>query len=451
MNRFPLLSKSLMAALMALLLLIPLGMIESKISERQHLHQSVQNEIARSSSGPQTLNGPYLVVKYRLREHKTYKDLEGNVKNVTSETETREKLIPARNLRLNGSAAVETRKRGIYIAQLFDMQSTVEGDFSVPARFGINKPADDIILEALYFTLGVSDARGILNVPVLTLNGQQLDFEPGAIAPLGGNGIHARLAMPEKDKAQLYAFSFPLNLQGMNSLSVVPAADSTEVKLQSSWPHPSFGGNFLPRSRSVDDSGFKAQWNITNLGRNTVSSDSAGQPGAFSPGNAESFSVSFIDPVNIYLLSERAVKYGVLFVVLVFTAFFMFEMMRNLRIHPLQYLLVGLAMAMFFLLIISLSEHLPFLAAYSISGAACVVLLGAYLTGVMKSPRRGAGFAGGIALLYAVLYGVLQSEDNALLMGTAILFSALAAVMLLTRNMDWYQLRPSTAQAAIEK
>ena len=155
---------------------------------------------------------------------------------------------------------------------------------------------------------------------------------------------------------------------------------------------------------------------------------------------AETFSVDFINPVNIYLLSERAVKYGVLFVVLVFTSFFMFEVLRSLRIHPMQYLLVGLAMAMFFLLIISLSEHMPFLASYVVSGASCAALIGIYLAGVLKQRKPAVAFSGGIALLYAVLYGVLQSEDNALLMGTLVMFIALAAVMVLTRRMDWYGL-----------
>jgi inner membrane protein len=140
------------------------------------------------------------------------------------------------------------------------------------------------------------------------------------------------------------------------------------------------------------------------------------------------------------MMSERAVKYGVLFVVLVFTSFFMFEVLSNLRIHPMQYLLVGLAMAVFFLLIISLSEHIPFLTSYIISGVACVALIGIYLAGVLKNRKTAAAFSGCIALLYAVLYGVLQSEDNALLMGALLMFLALTAVMVLTRRMDWYQL-----------
>lgn len=435
MSRFPLFSKTLMICLMALLLLIPLGMIESKISERQGLQDSVQRDIAHSSSGPQVINGPYLVLKYRVRVHKTTKDKDGNEKTTLTESALQEKVISPRSLKIDGGADVETRSRGIYQARLFNLHSTVNGDFAVPVGYGINKPLNDIIPDSAYFVMGVSDSRGILNVPVLTLNGAKLDFSPGAVSPVSGNGMHVQLKSPELGQAHSFQFNFPFNLQGMSSLAVTPAGDNTEMALKSSWPHPSFGGDFLPRTRSVDSKGFSAQWNVTNLARNTSSSDEARLP--VTP---ESFSVSFIDPVNVYLMSERAVKYGVMFVVLVFTAFFMFEIMRKLRIHPLQYMLVGLAMAMFFLLIISLSEHIAFLFAYALSGAACVALIGAYLSGMLKSRKQGWGFAGGIGLLYAVLYGVLQSEDNALLMGTLIMFSALAAVMMLTRNMDWYRI-----------
>jgi inner membrane protein len=262
----------------------------------------------------------------------------------------------------------------------------------------------------------------------------KMEFNPGGIKPLAGNGMHVPLGVLEASQSHSFEFGFPLDLQGMSTLAVSPSGNHTEMSLKSSWPHPSFGGSFLPRSRTVDEKGFSAQWLVTDLARNSGIQTGSGQPAT-----PETFSVDFIDPVDVYLLSERAVKYGVMFVVLVFTAFFMFEVLKNLRIHPMQYLLVGLAMAMFFLLIISMSEHIPFIAAYGISGACCVALIGTYLAGVLKNKKPAIAFSGGVALLYSVLYGVLKSEDNALLMGSLVMFSALAAVMLLTRSMDWYQ------------
>lgn len=435
MNRYPLFSKTLMIAFLALLLLIPLSMIESKIGERKMLQNQVQQDIARSASGPQTITGPYLVISYKLREREITQDEKGNKKTTITDTGPYEAVLTPHNLKIDGKADVETRNRGIYQARLFNLRGTIAGDFIVPKGYGIDKPIEDIIPQAAYFVMKVSDSRGIRNVPVLTLNGLRSEFAPGCVKPISGNGMHVSLSALEASQPHTFNFDFPIDLQGMTTLAVTPSGNQTEMSLKSAWPHPSFGGSFLPRARSVDENGFSAQWLVTNLARNNATRNEANQPES-----SETFSVDFIDPVNIYLLSERAIKYGVMFVVLMFTSFFMFEVLRGLRIHPMQYLLIGLAMAMFFLLIISLSEHMPFLTSYVASGTACVALIGVYLRGVLKNRKPALTFSGSIALLYAVLYGVLQSEDNALLMGTLILFAALSAVMLLTRRMDWYGL-----------
>ena len=445
MNRYPLLSKTLMIGLLALILLIPLGMIESKISERKTLQQSVQEDIARSAARPQTLSGPYLVIRYKLREQKVEKDEKGRVKTSIVESLPFETVIAPHMLKITGNADVESRSRGIYKAQLYNLHSNISGSFTLPRAYGLSDKIENIIPEAAYFVIRVSDSRGIRNAPLLALNDITYEFSPGVaaaggIAPVAGNGMHVSLSTPDVTQPHTFNFSFPLDLQGTSTLAVQPSGNTTEVALKSSWPHPSFGGSFLPRSRSISDHGFSAQWLITSLAKNSVDQTSNNQLA-----EAEAFTIDFIDPVNIYSMSERAVKYGLMFVVLVFTVFFMFEVLRGLRVHPMQYLLVGLAMAMFFLLIISLSEHMPFLAAYIASGSACVLLIGFYLLGVLQSRRPALAFSSGIALLYAVLFGVLQSEDNALLMGSLILFAALAAVMTLTRRMDWYRLNDTSS------
>ena len=438
MLKNPLTSKIIMLAILALLLLIPLGMIQSKISERQHLQRQVQQDIARSSSGPQTLGGPSLVIKYKLRERYTSKDKDGNERVTISESDLKELVVPPNKLKINGDADVETRSRGIYKANLFNLHAKVSGDVLLPRGYGINRAIADIIPVSAHFVMNVSDARGIHNVPTLTLNDKMLEFSPGTISPMAGNGMHVKLGTLDASEAHSFKFNFPLELQGMDTFSIFPSGNHTEVTLKSSWPHPSFGGGYLPNTRTISENGFSAQWSVSNLARNSGTRDNNVQ------NTPETFSVGFIDPVNVYLLSERAVKYGILFVVLIFTAFFIFEILQGMRIHPMQYLLVGMAMAVFFLLLISLSEHLTFLVSYLLSGAACVALIGSYLIGVLKKRKSALSFTAGIALLYAVLYGVLQSEDNALLMGSLIMFSALAAVMLLTRNMNWYELNSPT-------
>jgi inner membrane protein len=444
MKSYPLLSKFVTAAIVALALLIPLHMIESQIGDRHNLQESVQRDIARSSAGPQTLNGPYLVINYRVHLYRTVKDKQGNVKLIPFESGPKEKIIAPNNLKIDGTAAVQTRHRGIYQARLFNLESTVSGDFTLPANYGIDRPLKDIIIDSANFVVGISDSRGILNSPPLTLDGKTRAFSPGSASSTLGNGIHATLALPDPQHSHTFSFEFPLNLLGMGTLAVVPAGSNTRMSLKSPWPHPSFGGDFLPLAPTVNKGGFTANWSVSDLAHNAPALD---LPGKGDP--AQSFSVGFIDPVNVYLMSERAVKYGILFVVLVFTAFFMFETLGGIRIHPLQYLLVGLAMAMFFLLIISLSEQIPFLYAYVASGAACVALIGAYLSGALRNRRAALGFSGGIGVLYAVLYGVLQSEDNAMLMGTLILFGALAAVMMITRSMDWYEIGANPTRDAL--
>ncbi len=434
MLKNPLMSKILMLAILSILLLIPLGMIQSKISERQSMQRQVQQDIARSSSGPQTLNGPSLVIKYKVRERYTTKDKDGNERTTLSESALKELVVPPNRLKIEGDADVETRSRGIYKANLFNLHAKLSGDVLVPKGYGINRALADIIPVSAYFVMNVSDARGIHNVPALTLNDKLLEFLPGTISPMAGNGMHVKLGTLDASEAHSFKFDFPLELQGMDTFAIFPSGNNTEMTLKSSWPHPSFGGGYLPHTRTISENGFSAQWSVSNLARNSGAQNNNAQ------NISETFSVGFIDPVNVYLLSERAVKYGILFVVLIFTAFFIFELLQSMRIHPMQYLLVGMAMAVFFLLLISLSEHLSFLISYLLSGAACVALIGAYLIGVLKKRNPAYSFTAGIALLYAVLYGVLQSEDNALLMGSLIMFSALAAVMLLTRNMNWYAL-----------
>ena len=252
--------------------------------------------------------------------------------------------------------------------------------------------------------------------------------------------------------------SLDIALGGTESLALVPLARSNVFKLTSTWPHPRFGGNFLPGQRQVTGNGFTADWEVSSLatgaqaqflaGHTVPSCDEVvpmsryGDDRALAPtsGGIDAVAVSLVDPVNIYSKADRATKYGLLFVVLTFVGFFVFELIRRLPIHPVQYALVGLALAIFFLLLISLSEHIAFDSAYLIAATACIGLIGSYLSAVLQSRARGASFAAALAVLYAALYGLLVSEDNALVLGAGLLFVSLAILMLATRRLDWYQL-----------
>jgi inner membrane protein len=240
-----------------------------------------------------------------------------------------------------------------------------------------------------------------------------------------------------------------LELGGAESLAVVPVARRNRIALASSWPHPGFRG-LSPWRSEVTPRGFRAEWRVASVATDVQRQLRRGQApmpltaaraGGIEAagGGVDALGVVLADPVDAYTQADRATKYGLLFVLLTFVGFFMLEVVRALRIHPIQYALVGLAIAVFFLLLVSLSEHVRFGIAYLLAGTACVGLIGVYVSAVLHSARRGAGFAALLALLYAALYGLLVSEDNALALGSGLLFAVLAAIMLATRRLDWYR------------
>lgn len=416
--------------LMALLLLIPLSMVEGQIRERSARQQEVQAGIANSAAGEQTLVGPVLAVNYReLVEMPAAKEGEAPRRQFVERT----LLLPPQAFELSGETAVEVRRRGIYQARLFHAELAASGHFALPPLTSL-VPGKRIVDARLRLVLGVADPRGINNDPPVQVDGRAYRFAAPKQKAEGTPLRQLEIALggldPERERR--LEFSFPLQLTGTARLAIAPTGEANRIALKSAWPHPNFGGRFLPTRRSVEATGFDAQWEISHLARNFDA--------ALNPASGEWLSIDFIDPVNVYLQSERAVKYGVLFIVLTFAGFFLTEVLRRATIHPLQYLLVGLALATFFLLLIAFSEHLPFAAAYGLAAAACILLIAHYLAGALGGWRQGALFGGGLTGLYGVLYGVLLSEDNALLMGSLLLFLALGTIMLATRRLNWYGL-----------
>ncbi|MBY0377280.1 MAG: inner membrane CreD family protein, partial [Gammaproteobacteria bacterium] len=294
------------------------------------------------------------------------------------------------------------------------------------------------------------------NVPKIDWDGRSYEFQQNSQLDMFSHGVHAPLAEMDLKTPKQVKFSLNLAIDGIEQMAFIPIAKNNQITLASKWPHPQFFGRFLPspKERKIDQNGFNATWNISSLSSNAQQqllnaeccrtapgTENTGTPAAATMGaNMDSFGVAFIEPINIYSQSDRAIKYGLLFVALSFAAFFLFEILKQLPIHPVQYGLVGLALALFFLLLISLSEHVRFVIAYLIASFACISLIGFYLTYVLKSWKRGFGFSAALTVLYGVLYGLLQSENNALVMGSMLLFSVLAVIMLVTRKVDWYQI-----------
>lgn len=432
-----------MIALLILLLLIPLLMIGGLISERQAQRDGVLDDIARSSSYSQHVSGPLVVVPYR-KTVRVWKTREKTDERYLETGLERGSLyfLPER-FELDGKVRTELRARGIYEARLFHADSRIKGHFELPEKFGLEDGFEDYSFDRPFLAVGISDVRGIENALKLQLNGQSLEFEPGTRVARLGEGVSADLPVLDGKQTTRLDFAFDLNLQGTGKLNITPIGKSSQVQLAADWPHPSFIGNYLPTQREISAEGFTATWQATffstNLEQALSSCLLSEQCGEL---QSRSFGVSFIDPVDQYLKSDRAIKYALLFIALTFAGFFLFEVLKSMAVHPVQYALVGAALALFYLMLLSLSEHLGFAMAYLLSAGGCVLLIGFYVSHVLRGVLQGLGFAAGLAALYGLLYGLLSAEDYALLMGSLLLFGLLGVFMVLTRKLDWYSIAP---------
>lgn len=437
-----LLTKAVVIFVLSLLLLIPLSMIGGKVDERQAWRDGVRREISASWTGEQTLRGPVLVVPYleKVRTRVWDKELEKHIERV-DEYERALYFFPQR-LDIAAEIQTEERYRGIYSVPVYTSTLKMSGEFRVPAHFAV-ETARDIRWRQAFLSLGVDDVRGIRDGLNLDWQGQGLGFLPGSgIAPFA-QGVRADLKPLYAAADKSYPFVLTLKLAGTERLNVIPVGVDTRVSMRSPWPHPSFIGRFLPESREVGPRGFGAVWAVSHFSTNMqqVFDDCVG--GQCADFENARLGVSFLRPIDIYSLTDRALKYGLLFIGLTFGVFFLFEILKRMAIHPVQYGLVGLALAVFYQLLISLSEHMPFDLAYLVAAAASIALITFYVCYVLRSTLRGLGFGGILSLLYGMLLLILKSEDHSLLMGSILVFLALAGAMYLTRNVDWYRLTES--------
>ena len=444
LDRFALALKIGAILFLTLLLIIPMARIHGLVLERQALRNSVVQDIARSAGYAQTVTGPLLIVPYTRRLREQQLDANQKVVTVTREVAGEVRLLPAA-LDVTGSLATDERRRGIYRVRIFNADTKLDGRFELPANYGVAGDVAEYSFGQAHLVLGISDIRGIGNALTLAANGAKINFQPGTGTAVVGSGVQAPLAIAATAQGQTLDYHIDLALQGTGDFHVSPVGRETHVKLTSNWPHPGFAGEFLPRTREIRADGFSAEWQTsffaTNMEEalahcNFVIDASDKSCTAF---RAQHFGVSFVDPVDQYLKSERAAKYAFLFIGLTFAGFFVFEVLRRFSVHPVQYGLVGLSLALFFLLLLSLSEHIGFAAAYVVSAVACVGLITFYVSHAL-SRAHAAGFGVALAGLYGLLYGILSSEDYALLMGSLLVFGLLAAVMVLTRKVNWSRL-----------
>ncbi len=445
-----LLFKILIILALTVLICVPLSMIDHTIKERGGFRAEAVASIAENSVREQTIIGPIVAVQYTEEYEETVAPTAPATKSeVVTRSVTRQHLVFPNDLTVNGKINTFRRYRGIHQVLSFSGKHELSGDFLMPSKKALPTVSSSsrVTINKTSIAIGIEDVRGIKSIPHINWNGTAVEFEQGTGLNAIPNGLHADLGPLPADGGKV-AFSFAIGLDGTERQQFAPVGKNNKFTISSNWPHPQFAGSFLPApdERTINDQGFSATWNIAHLSNNAQRqlaamerSGSTADPAARSLHKVDSFSIGFIEPVNVYSMAERATKYGLLFVALTFAAFFMFEILKLLPIHPVQYMLVGLALVLFFLLLVALSEHIVFWQAYLIASGACIVLIGYYLSAVLGDWRRAAGFASALTALYGALYGLLISENNALVLGSLLLFAVLGTIMVATRKVDWYK------------
>jgi len=448
------------AIAVGLMLTIPLFSVWLLVYDRQTQSQEATRSITEGWGGPQAINGPVLVIPYRATATETVVQ---NGQSVTRSSQVmRELTLAPETIALSTDVRPEVRKRSIYEAVVYDAQTSGKAHFAFPpdlSRTGVQPAQMDLNRAELRF--GLSDPRGLGANPRVAASGKPLRLQPGG-GSNGGRGFFAWLDA-SMIAAQPIDVDFAYDFRGNASLSLAPQAGETRWTVRSSWPSPSFGGDFLPTSRTVSDKGFDASYRVGNLalGRSLVSTGDVGAATtAPTPsrdatpvatpdetGRLQTAQISLIQPVDLYSQVNRATKYGFLFIGFTFLALLMFDVIGGVRVSAVEYLLMGAALVLFFVLLLAFAEVIGFTPAYILASAAIAGLNTAYSAAVLGSWRR-AAFIGGLLIgLYAVLYILLSLEAYSLLIGSLLLFAALAGVMYATRRIDWGAKREASPAA----
>jgi len=408
----------------ALAMLIPLAMVGGVTDERQAYFDRALGDVARAWGGAQTLTGPFLVVPEM--QVVTVEQEDGRT---VEKTERRDRLYLPRTLTLGLDVQHQYRQRAIYEVPVYTATARFSGSFAPVAS-----PADPDLRsfpEQARLVVGISHTQAISGASALTWGEVASPFRAGTGIAWVGTGVQAPL--PEAGAGAASTFSFELTLKGSQALAFTPVGGSTTVHAVSSWPHPSFEGRYLPERYEIGGDGFNAEWQVHELARSLPESFAADAVGAAD--GASIASVRLFQPVTEYRIVDRAIKYGLLFVALTFLGFVCFELTLGLRFHPVQYGVVGVGLVLFYLALLSLSEHMAFGAAYGIATGLLSALVGTYVWGMTRSVRVTGWLIGTLLGLYGTLYVLLQLEAFALLVGTAVLFAGLGALMFSTRRL----------------
>ncbi|HVT32928.1 MAG TPA: cell envelope integrity protein CreD [Rhodanobacteraceae bacterium] len=430
-------TKVLGIALLALLMLIPLAQVDGLVAERAGRAREASETIAQRWGAAQLIGPPMLVVPV-VHEQVSERWIDAKHRvSETSRTETREYLLAGRAA-IEAKLAPDVRSYGIYESVVYLADVAIEGNFDAADLASLAADGGIPQWDRAELRLPVADVRGIRRLSAVRLGGHESAFAAGTEAIGDVTTIGAAAPIDPASIGTAVPFSLSLTLAGTERFAALPLARDTRVHATSPWPNPGFDGAFLPAAHRVDGSGFEAKWQVLEVNRRFAQRWSGHEsPGALA---GSAFGITLTQPADTYQQNVRAGKYGVLFIALTFVAFFLFEVLRRLRVHPVQYLLIGLALCTFYVVLLALSEQIGFAPAYAVAAAAVALIVGGYSGAVFATRRAGAALGALLALIYALLYGLVVSEDYALLMGSLALLGAVAALMYLTRRVDWYAL-----------
>jgi inner membrane protein len=414
--------KGIITAVLILVMLIPTFFISSLVRERQQRQAKVTSDVASKWAQDQTITGPYLYIPYqeKLKDDKT-------------PASTKELILLPEDLSVTGDIIPEERKRSIYKVLLYKSNLNAKGTFHLQLPKDMD-PAS-VIWSDIKLCMGISDFKGIEKKVSIVCNGKSYDLTPGLpTAGIDSSGLSSTVEFTPQMLGNAIHFEMPLQIRGSRQLHFAPLSGNSQFTLQSSWPNPSFDGTSLPSVREVSEGGFSATWtfNKANLPFNTIVTGGGIKKQPFS------FGVSMVQPADQYAKTERSVKYALLIIGLTFSLFFIVELMQKKPIHPMQYVLVGLALVIFYTLLLSISEFIVFDTAYLLAASATVLLISLYTKGLFRSWKTAGIFGTTLAGLYAFIFVLIRLEDTALLLGSIGLFIILAAVMYVSRRINWY-------------
>jgi len=410
----------ILIASIIILLIIPLLMVQSLITDRQAYKQEAVNEISKSWAGMQTIAGPIVTISRKVEKT----DSKGNKYFIIKD----DYYLPE-TLKIDVEVVPEKRYKGIYEVMLYKSKLKMSGTINLSK---LREKFPDEKFDESYISFNITDLRGIQKDAELNLNGKKYKLIPGLKDKVFHNGFYSDLDLSKQDLTQ--NFEIELELNGMENLEFVPLGKFTEVNMKSSWNNPGFEGAFLPLSREVTEDGFTAQWKVNYFNRSYPQEWEGKTYDPF----PSAFGVKLLVPVDEYQKTMRTSKYGLMIVILTFLSFFMIELFSKKVIHPIQYLLVGLALIIFYSILLAVSEYILFQYSYLISSLLIIALIGFYAKSIYQSKQISIMVTGLLMMFYGFMYVILQLQDYSLLIGNIALFIILTAIMFFTRKINWF-------------